>query len=112
MTILSELVDLDLLMIWLSCPTPNSKCKKRPVTPIIVAEHSARLGLNIHREKSKILKVSSTSAASVTMGVEAIEEVDHFTYLDRVVDTQSGTEADIKAKIGMARVAFLQLENI
>ena len=77
----------------------------------IVAEHSVRLGLNIHRGKSKILKVNSTSTVSVTLGVEAIE-VDHFTYLGSVVDTQGGTEADVKARIGKARVAFLQLKNI
>ena len=48
----------------------------------IVAEHSARLGLNIHRGKSKILKVNSTSTVSVTLGVEAMEEVNHFTHDD------------------------------
>ena len=63
----------------------------------IVAEHSARLGLNIHRGKSKILKVNSTSTVSVTLGVEAIE-VDHFTYLGSVVDTQGGTDADVKSQ--------------
>ena len=29
-----------------------------------------------------------------------------------IVDTQDGTEANVKARIGKARVAFLQLENI
>ena len=29
-----------------------------------------------------------------------------------IVDKQGETEADVKARIGMARVAFLQLENI
>ena len=60
----------------------------------IVAEHSARQGLNIHRGKSKILKVNSTSRASVTLGVVVIEEVDHFTYLGSVVDTPVGTDAE------------------
>ena len=78
----------------------------------IVAEHSARLKLNIHREKKKILKVNSTSTVSATLGVEAIEDVDHFTYLGSVVDKQGGTEADVKARIGKARVAFLNLKNI
>ena len=68
--------------------------------------------LNIHRGKSKILKVNSSSTVSVTLGMEAIEEVDHFTYLGSVVDTQGGTEADVKARIGTARVVFLQLKNI
>ena len=44
--------------------------------------------------------------------MEAIEEVDHFTYLGIVVDTQGGTEANVKAMIGKVRVAFLQLKNI
>ena len=65
--------------------------------------------MNIHRGKSKILKVISISTASVTLGMEAIEEVEHFTHLGSIIDTQGGTEADIKAK---ARVAFLQLKNI
>ena len=72
----------------------------------IMAEHSARQGLNIHRGKSKILKVNVTSTVSVTLGAEAIEKVDHFAYLGRVFDTQGATEADVKARIGKARVAF------
>ena len=56
--------------------------------------------------------MNSTSTVSVTFGVEAIEEVDHFTYLGSVVDTQGDTEADIKARISKARVAVLQLKNI
>ena len=60
--------------------------------------------VNIHRGKSKILKVNSTSTVSVTLGQEAVEEVEHFTYLESVVDTHSRTEADVKARIGKARV--------
>ena len=67
------------------------------------------LGLNINRGKSKILKVNSTGTVSVTLGVEGIEEVDHFTYLGSVVDTQCGTEAVVKDRISEARVSFLQL---
>ena len=44
--------------------------------------------------------------------MEAIEEVDHLTCLRSVFDTQGGTEADIKVRIGKARVTFLQLKNI
>ena len=48
---------------------------------------------------------------SITLSVEAIEEVEHFTYLGSVVDTHGGTEADIKARTGNAMVAFLQQKN-
>ena len=44
--------------------------------------------------------------------MDAIEEVDHFTYLGSVVDTHGGIEADVKDGIDKARVAFLQLKNI
>ena len=37
--------------------------------------------------------------------------IDRFTYLGSDVDTQGGTEADVKARIGEARVAFHQLKN-
>ncbi len=35
-----------------------------------------------------------------------------FTYLDSIIDQQGGTDADVKARIGKARVAFIQLKNI
>ena len=41
-----------------------------------------------------------------------MEEVDRFTYLNSVVDTQRGIEANVKARIGKAMVAFLQLKII
>ena len=62
--------------------------------------------------KNKILKVNSSSTASVTLEDEAIEEVEHFTYFGSVVDTQGWTEADVTARIEKARVPFLQLKNI
>ena len=44
---------------------------------------------------SKNLKVNSNSTVLVILGVEAIEGVDHFTYMGIVVDTQGRTEADV-----------------
>ena len=78
----------------------------------IVAENSSRLGLNIHRGKSKVLKVNATSTSPITLEGEALEEVDSFTYLGSIVDMQGGTDADVKTRINKARVAFLQLKNI
>ena len=37
---------------------------------------------------------------------EVIEEVEHVTYLGSVIDTQSGTEADVTPRIGKARYPF------
>ena len=51
--------------------------------------------------------MNSTSTVSVTLGEEATEKVEHFTYLlGNVVDTRGWAEADFIATIGKARVAF------
>ena len=78
----------------------------------IVAENSARLGLKIHQGKSKVLKVNSINASPITIEEKALEEVGSFTYLGSIVDTQGGTDADVKTRINKARTAFLQLKNI
>ncbi|VDO80135.1 unnamed protein product [Schistosoma margrebowiei] len=41
-----------------------------------------------------------------------MENVESFTYLGSIVDEQGGSDADVKARIGKARTAFLQLKNI
>ncbi|VDP35818.1 unnamed protein product [Schistosoma margrebowiei] len=43
-----------------------------------------------------------------------MEDVESFTYLGSIIDEQggSGSGADVKTRIGKARVAFLQLKNI
>ena len=40
-----------------------------------------------------------------------LEEVETFKYLGSIVDKQGGSDADVKARIGKARAAFLQLKN-
>ena len=78
----------------------------------ILAKTSASLGLNIHRGKTKLLKVNTGNTPAVTLNDEAIEEVDNFTYLGSIVDKQGGTDADVRTRIGKARAAFIQLKNI
>ncbi|VDP30749.1 unnamed protein product [Schistosoma margrebowiei] len=41
-----------------------------------------------------------------------MEDVESFTYLGSIIDEQGGSDADVKARIGKARTAFLQLKNI
>ena len=70
------------------------------------------MGLNIHKGKSKILKVNATNTSPIMIEGEALEEVDSFVYLGSVVDKQGGTDADVKIRIGKARAAFQQLKNV
>ena len=78
----------------------------------IIAENSTHIGLNIHREKSKILKVNATNTSPITLEKEALDEVEDFVYLGSIVNKQGGTDGDVRARIGKARTAFHQLKNI
>ena len=73
---------------------------------------SSQVGLNIHRGKTKVLKINTNSKEPVRLNGEALEEVDSFTYLGSIVNTQGGTEADVKSRIGKARSAFIQMRNV
>ena len=75
-------------------------------------EESKQLGLSIHKGKTKVLKVNSNSNEPIQLDEEPIEEVESFAYLGSIVDKVGGTDADIKARIGKARAAFIQLNNI
>lgn len=77
-----------------------------------VASTSAQVGLNIHKDKTKILKINAANNNPITLDSKVLEEVEAFTYLGSVIDKQGGTDADVKARIGKARAAFIQLRNI
>ena len=77
-----------------------------------VAAASASIGLHIHKGKSKILKYNTENTNPITLDGETLEEVETFKYLGSIVDKQGGSDANVKARIGKARAAFLQLKNI
>ncbi|VDP20283.1 unnamed protein product [Schistosoma margrebowiei] len=77
-----------------------------------VAAVSASIGLNIHKGKTKVLKFKTENSNPITLDGETLEDVESFTYLGSIIDEQGGLDADVKAKNGKARTAFLQLENI
>ncbi|CAM4456566.1 unnamed protein product [Leuciscus chuanchicus] len=77
-----------------------------------VAENSLRIGLNIHKGKTKVLKVNPADTAPIKLEDEVLEEAEIFTYLSSVVDKQGGTDADVRVRIGKARTAFQQLKKV
>ncbi|VDO93089.1 unnamed protein product [Schistosoma curassoni] len=77
-----------------------------------VAVASAALGLNIHKGKSKILRYNTACTNPITLDGEDLEDVKTFTYLGSIVDEHGGSDAYVKARIGKARAAYLQLEKI
>ena len=77
----------------------------------VLADTSTKVGLKIHKGKTKILKIN-TSEDPVMLFGNGLEEVEAFTYLGSILDKQGGTDADVQARIGKARTAYLQLKNI
>lgn len=78
----------------------------------MVAAISAQVGLNINKDKSKILKINPTSTKSIALHGSPLKEVQSFTYLGSIIDQHGGTVVDVKARIGKARAAFIQLKEI
>ena len=62
--------------------------------------------------KTKILKVNATNETPIVLHGRNLEEVEAFTYLGSIIDTKGGTDADVKARIGKARGAYMQMRNI
>ena len=76
-----------------------------------MAENSAKLGLNVHREKSKVLKVNAVSTTPIMLEGRALEEIETFTYLGSIVCEQGGTDEDVKMRTIKARTAFMLLKK-
>ncbi|VDO86083.1 unnamed protein product [Schistosoma margrebowiei] len=77
-----------------------------------VSAASAAVGLNIHKGKSKVLRYNTVCTDQITNDREDLEDVKTFTYLGSIIDEQGGSDADVKARIGKTRSAYLQLRNI
>ncbi|VDP72119.1 unnamed protein product [Schistosoma curassoni] len=77
-----------------------------------VATAYASVGLNIHKEKTKVLECKTENSNPITLDGETLEDVQSFTYLGSIIDEQGGSDADVKSRISKASDAFLQLKNI
>ncbi|VDP02979.1 unnamed protein product [Schistosoma mattheei] len=77
-----------------------------------VAAVSASVGLSIHKGKTKVFNFKAKNSNPITLDGQTLEDVESFTYLGSIIDEQAGSDADVKARIGKARVIFQQLKNI
>ncbi|VDP55241.1 unnamed protein product [Schistosoma curassoni] len=90
----------------------SHKQKQKQKKTTSVATASATVRLNIQKGKSKILRYNTTCNNPITIDGEDLEDVKTFTYLGSIIDEDGGSDADVKARIGKARAAYLQLRNI
>ena len=78
----------------------------------MVADNSDRLGLKVHRGKTKVLMNSTAvNIVPITLEGNGQEDVTSFTYLGSIVDNQGGTDANVKVRTGRGRAAFFQVKN-
>ncbi|VDP48786.1 unnamed protein product [Schistosoma curassoni] len=80
-------------------------------TTSVVAASTA-VDLNIHKEKSKILRYSTTCNNRITLDGDDLKDVKTFTYPSSIIDEHGGSDADENARIGKATAAYLQLKDI
>ncbi|KAJ8342709.1 hypothetical protein SKAU_G00326370 [Synaphobranchus kaupii] len=76
-----------------------------------VAVNSVRLGLNVHKGKSKVLKVNTDNVTPITLEGDVLEEVESFTYLGSIVDKLGGTDADVKVRIETWRTTVTAMKR-
>ncbi|VDP41167.1 unnamed protein product [Schistosoma margrebowiei] len=72
-----------------------------------VAAVSASVGLNIHKEKTKVLKYNAENSNPATLDGKTLEDVGSFTYLGSIIDEQGGPDAD--TKVGQQRLTSGEL---
>ena len=75
-------------------------------------EIAEKIGLKIHSGKTKILKINTNSSTPVIIDGRNIEEVTSFTYLGSIINSEGGTDEDIKIRIQKARAAFIMMSRI
>ncbi|VDP62419.1 unnamed protein product [Schistosoma curassoni] len=77
-----------------------------------VAAVYASVGLNIHNEKTNVLKYNTENTNPNTLDGQTLEDVECFTYLGSIIDEQGGLDTDVNVSIDRARTTFLQLNTI
>ncbi|VDO54737.1 unnamed protein product [Schistosoma margrebowiei] len=77
-----------------------------------VAATSAVVGLNIHKEKGKVLRYNTACNNSIILDGEGLEDAKAFTNLGSIIDEHGGSHANVKARIGKVRAVYLILKNI
>ncbi|VDO80997.1 unnamed protein product [Schistosoma margrebowiei] len=93
-------------------PVKSKEGEQRREKKTSVAAALAAISLNIHEAKTRILRYITACTNPVTIDGEDLEDVKTFTNLGSIIDEQGESNADVKARIGKARSAYLQLRNI
>ena len=77
-----------------------------------LSTNSKTTGLKINSEKTKLLRLNTTSNEKVQVNEHDIEDVESYVYLSAYISKSGGTEEDIRARLGKARAAYTKLDKI
>jgi len=81
--------------------------------PVKLEEQSAQVGLNISREKTKVMGITHRSLTQpIAVAQGNIEYVERFTYLGSVISRDGDVEADINTRFAKAAAVFRRLDNV
>ena len=108
-TLLEQLDDLDFADDLALLSSSHQQMQEKTSKLAVI---SPQVGLNIHKDKTKILKVSTAREDPIILQGSKLDEVQAFSYLGSIIDKNGGTDADVRARIGKARAVYLQLKNI
>ena len=75
-------------------------------------DSAAKLGLLVSKRKTKSMRINTINDSPIPLDKGAVEDVSSFTYLGSIVNTNGGTDEDVKARIGKVRTAFNTLHKI
>ncbi|KAH3796733.1 hypothetical protein DPMN_150303 [Dreissena polymorpha] len=95
-------------MIWLFSPTPTTDAEKRQTC---VADNSARLGLTLHKGKSKVFRTTHPTTHPSQSKARRWRRWTASPISAAFLDNQGGMDADVRARHGKSRAAFHQLEE-
>ena len=73
---------------------------------------AAKFGLPVSKRKTKSMRINTTNDSPIMLDKGAVEDVSSFKYLGSIVNTNGGTDEDVKERIGKARTAFNTLHKI
>ncbi|VDP40386.1 unnamed protein product [Schistosoma margrebowiei] len=77
-----------------------------------IAANSAVVSLNIHKGESEILRYNAACNNPITIDGENLEDLKNVTILGSIIDEHGRSDAEVKARIGRIRAAYLQLKGL
>ena len=81
-------------------------------TASVLETTAQQVGINIHRRKTKVVRMNAANTNPIPLRGEPIEDVDSYTYLGSIVSKTGSTDEDVKGSIQKAHKEFLMMKNI